>query len=265
MRSCCVVVAVAFLLCLCGCGGSTSTPPSPNPSPQFTIVSGHWAMALTAQQPFPAGISLLADGAVSQSGTALSGILHTEGSTCFDDNLDDLLVSGTVVGSTFTLNTASLRGQVLSITATPVVTQAGAVIGLSGTWSLTGGPCASSGMSTLLFTAPLNGTWSGPLTNGLTGTVSATLTQTGPDAHGFFPVAGNFTFSGLPCFVSGAIASGSLRGLEVNILLNTSDSGQTQVIASHLSGPAGERLSAIFGVFSGTCSPSVGQATLTKQ
>ena len=199
MRSCCVVVAVAFLLCLCGCGGSASTPPSSNPSPQFTIVSGHWAMALMAQQP-SRGISLLVDGAISQSGNTLSGILHTQGSACFDDNLDDLIVSGTVAGSTFTLNTASLRGQVLSITATPALIQAGAVQGLSGTWNLTGGSCASSGMSTLLFTAPLNGTWSGPLTNGLTGTTTATLTQTGPDAHGFFPITGNFTFSGSALF-----------------------------------------------------------------
>jgi hypothetical protein len=221
-------------------------------------------MALVAQAPFPLGSSLLVDGALSQNGTAISGILHTQGSLCFDDNLDDLIVSGTVVGNTFTLNTASLRGQVLSITATPALV-AGTVQGLTGTWSLTGGTCASSGMSTLLFTQPLSGTWSGPFTNGLTGTISATLTQTGPDAHGFFPVAGNFTFTGLSCFVSGAIASGSLRGLEVDILLNTSDSGQTQIIASHLSGPAGERLNADFAVSSGTCSGGFGQATLIKQ
>ena len=221
-------------------------------------------MALLAQAPFPAGSSLLVDGALSQSGAAISGILHTQGSLCFDDNLDDLIVSGTVAGNTFTLNTASLRGQVLSITATPALV-AGTVQGLTGTWSLTGGTCASSGMSTLLFTQPLSGTWSGPFTNGFTGTASATLTQSGPDAHGFFPVTGSFTFTGLSCFASGAVASGSLRGLEVNILLSTSDSGQTQIIASHLSGPAGERLSAQFAVISGTCPFGFGQATLIKQ
>jgi hypothetical protein len=221
-------------------------------------------MTLVAQAPLPAGSSLLVDGALSQNGTAISGILHTEGSLCFDDNLDDLIVSGTVVGNTFTLNTASLRGQVLSITATPALV-AGTVQGLTGTWSLTGGTCASSGMSILLFTQPLSGIWSGPLTNGLAGTATATLTQSGPDAHGFFPVAGNFTFTGLSCFASGVVASGSLRGLEVTLVLDTSDSGQTEIIASHLSGPAGERLSADFAVFSGACSGVLGQATLIKQ
>ena len=183
MRFLCLVVDVATLLCLCGCGGSVGSTP-PFPGAQLALVPGHWAMALVAQAPFPAGSSLLVDGALSQSGTAISGILHTQGSLCFDDNLDDLIVSGTVVGNTFTLNTASLRGQVLSITATPALV-AGTVQGLTGTWSLTGGTCASSGMSTLLFTQPLSGTWIGPFTNGLTGTISATLTQTGPDAHGF--------------------------------------------------------------------------------
>jgi hypothetical protein len=263
MRSCLVVFTL--LLVLCGCGGSVNTTEAPNPgAPQFTIVSGNWAMALFPQS-FPNGAGLTAGGVVNQSGNALSGILHIVGSTCFDAKLDDLIVSGTIAGGTVTLNSAALRGQVLTITATPALNQTGAVTELSGTWSVTGGACANRGTSLMVSVPPMGGTWSGSLASGLAGTATAILTQSGPDVHGFFQVSGNFVFTGSACFASGNLASGSVSGLLGDILLNTSDAGQTQVTIVHDPGPPKENFFAEFAVLSGTCSGNFGQATLAKQ
>ncbi|HEX7285063.1 MAG TPA: hypothetical protein VF532_02725 [Candidatus Angelobacter sp.] len=235
-----------------------------NSNPPFTIVSGNWEIALFPPS-FPAGVAMLADGAISQSGNALSGIIHLRGSACFDTNLDDLMVSGTVAGSTLTLNTASLRGQVLSVIAMPDPNRPGGVNALSGTWSLTGGTCANSGNSLMIFVPPISGTWAGPLANGLAGTAKATLTQTGPDAHGFFQVSGSFVFSGSACLASGSVTSGTVSGLLGDILLNTNGAGQTHVTLVHDTGPPIESLFTGFAILSGTCPGVAGEATLIKQ
>lgn len=264
MRSIWTAVVVASLLALGGCGGSaSSTLP---PTPQLTIVSGNWGMSLTTQPTPPLGLILASGGVINQNGNTLSGIIHLQGSTCFDPQLDDLTVSGTITGTTLTLTSAPLRGQVLSMSVTPPANQVGDVKALSGMWTLTGGSCAGSGTILMVSVPPLTGTWSGPITNAATGTVSATLTQTGPDAHGFFQVTGSFAFSAVPCFTSGSIVSSMVTGLEADILLNTNEPGQAEVTIIHDPNPSTERLlTSVIPSLSVTCSGNFVQATLNKQ
>jgi len=260
MRSAWMIFVATALIALCGCGGSSS---STSPTPQVTIVSGNWGIALTAQ---PGTFTpMIAGGVINQSGTSFSGILHLQGSTCFDSQLDDLVLSGTLSASTITLTSAPVRGQVLAMSVTPAANQVDQVKALSGSWTITGGACAGSGTSLMASIPPLTGTWSGPITNAVTGTVGATLTQSGPDAHGFFQVSGSFAFSGTPCFTAGTIASSSVSGLEADIVLNTNDAAQAQVSIIHSPAPTADRLLTSITPLSTTCFGSFIQATLNKQ
>jgi hypothetical protein len=129
---------------------------------------------------------LAAEGSLMQSSGGLSGTLHMIGSSCFDFQADDLIVTGTVSGNTLSFTTSPLRGQVLSINATSTASQNGETTLLQGSWTLNGGSCAANGTAGAFFVPPINGTFAGTLSNGLTGNVTATLAQTGPDAAWLF-------------------------------------------------------------------------------
>jgi hypothetical protein len=253
----CVAVVVGF----CGCGGSGTNNPPP---PQFTIASGDWGIALSPQGGF---LPLAAGGSLLQSGGSLSGTIHVTGSPCFDSQTDDLVLTGSVSGTTLSLSTAPVRGQVLSIAASPKASQNGETISLQGSWTLSGGSCASNGTVDAIFVPPINGTYAGTLSNGMTGTVTATMSQTAPDAHGFSHVSGSFIFSGVPCFSSGTIADGNnLESGLAELVINTNDSGQTSAFIAHLAvGALIANVSASFLVESGNCSGQSGSATLKKQ
>jgi hypothetical protein len=262
MRLTRTMLAVAALT-LCGCGGSATSSSTIAPAPQVTIVSGNWGMSLIPQGN--AGLPMAAGGVITQSGNTFSGIIHVQGSTCFDSKLDDLVITGTLAGSTISLTSAPVRGQALVLSVTPAANQVADVKALSGSWTLTGGTCAGSGTGLLVSVPPLSGTWSGTVSNATGGTISATLTQTGPDPHGFLQVAGSFSFGGVPCFTAGTVASGTISGLEANLVLNTNDGAQAVVSIIHNPTPPAESL--ITGVvpLNTTCFGNFIQATLNKQ
>lgn len=256
-----LAILSVLALALSSCGGGSSNPLQPAPA-QFRIASGDWAILLIPPQNT---IPLVVGGSLTQSAGNVSGVLHVSLSTCFDSVTDDLVITGTVSGNTLTLSSAPVRGQVLSVTATPGLNQSSGVTRLQGTWDLSGA-CAASGRADALFVPPMNGTFSGTLSSGMTGNVSATLAETGPDAHGFFHVDGSFAFSGSPCFTSGTIAAGNnVAGGQADLVVNTNDSGQTIVSVVHLASGGIDTVSSTFIVQSGICSGQTGFASLLKQ
>jgi|SRR5215472_1453853 len=254
-----LAILSVLALALSSCGGGSSSNPLQQAPAQFRIASGDWAISLTPQNTIPL---LAAGGSLTQSAGNVSGILHLMGSSCVDSVTDDLVITGTVSGNTITFSSAPVRGQIFSVTAMPFLKPSNDVDLLEGTWELSGA-CAASGTAGAFFVPPMNGTFSGTLSGGMTGNVSATLVETGPDAHGFFHVDGSFAFSGSPCFTSGTITGGNnfVGGL-ADLVVNTNDSGQTIVLVTHT---VFDTVSSTFIVKSGVCSGQTGFASLLKQ
>jgi len=249
-------LASAILSVAVGCGGGSS------PTVHAAIASGNWAVLLFSNANPPLPVTL--GGSLMQQGNNISGILHVPDTTCFDPVLDDLVVNGTVDGLTVTFSTVPIRGQTITISAT--ASTAGSTSTLKGSYTSVGSTCiGGNGTVAALLVSPLTGTFSGQVMGSLTSTVTANLTQTGPDAHGFFHLSGNFSFSGSPCFSSGTIASSSLSGIQADFAINTNDGGQTAVTGLNTMMGVTNNLSAVLIVRSGTCAGLAGNGTLTKQ
>ena len=260
MRHCGVIVSLSFLLWLCACGGS---PTVGGPVPAFTIVSGDWTLPLVVPGSPPD--LRVTGGFLTQNGASISGTLHMISFPCLDPFADDLVVTGTVSSNTLTLSTAPLRGQVLSLTLRPSSGQSGNVTSLEGSGNLTG-PCGFSASTTASLVPPMNGTFKGSFTSGLTGDVTANLSQSGPDAHGYFHVTGDLAFSGTRCFASATIVDSIGFGGAAFIHLNTSDSGRADLIAVHaVSATFPDEMLSTFVIHTGTCANQVGSVILKKQ
>ena len=246
-----------------GCGGSSSAPASAA-TPQFGIASGNWSIILLSQPGLNPGGGR-AGGSLVQSGNTITGTLHIVDSLCFDLQ-DDLSLSGTAAKQNISFTSAPLRGQTIVFTSDdpPLVFSAASTV-ITGSYAISGGACAGEKGSFVAGLIPaLTGTWKGSVTGLFTADVAGTLTQTGPDSHGFFHLSGSFTFDGLSCFSSGTIASSQMYGPITNAVLDTNDSGQTLLDTTFGSAPP-QHLSAVFSIQSGACRPAVGIATLIKQ
>ena len=229
MRFIARVAIVLFLLFMCGCGSGGNS----NNGPMLTLTAGNWQFNMVSTTNPGAvgggGTSL------SQTGTSVSGIMHVLFLPCFK-LFGDTSVSATITGSTLQLTASSAAGSI-SVTAT------GSATALTGTYTLSGTGCPQdSGTFTAILVPSATGNWHGTLTSasGPVAQVTAALTQSGPDAHGFFPVSGTVTFNGGTCLVSGNIVSGMAVGA-VYVLIVSPDPTQaiaTVVIGGFMTDPA---------------------------
>jgi hypothetical protein len=227
-----------------GCGGGSTNPANTGP-PQFNIASGNWAIPLSSPSP-SSSPSPFAGGLLTQSGNKISGILYVSNSSCFDPLADPLMVQGTVssdpnAAEALSLTTSPVRGQVLSVNATwdrsvlgpgvLLTSPPNPVVGLTGNWTLSGGGCAATGADGALAgfkITSFSGTWHGELLGPSTsssGTLTAVLSQTGPDAQGFSHVSGTFSVTGSSCFAGGTVATTTFSG-DTSQMSVTMDSGQ---------------------------------------
>jgi hypothetical protein len=230
-----VLVLSGWLFLGCGGSGSSSGPPGA----LFNIASGNWRIPLTSSAvPNDPAVG----GMLTQNGTSISGVLRVNGSPCFDPIIDQLMVSGSITtdpqnqAGALSLSTAPIRGQVLTVSAEwdrtngptlpPLTSPPNPVDRLFGDVTLTGGACATSVSLVRIYLANYAGTWSGRV-GGPTwqGNLTATISQSGPDAQGLFHVSGTFAVSGSPCFTSGVIDSNSFAG-DIESMTVTMDSGQ---------------------------------------
>lgn len=259
MRLTGAVAGFISLLWLCGCGSSSSVPNPP--VPQFTMASGDWSLPLLTGSP---QLLVFAGGLLTQNGSAVSGTLHLLVLPCLDAFADDLQATGTVSGNTLTISTTPLRGQVLTLSLHPSPGQSGIVVAMEGSGNLTG-PCAVAGTITASLIPPLDGVFQGTLNNPISGELTANLTQSGPDAHGFFHLSGDFSLSGSSCFTSATIADSTIFGGSVTITLNT-DTGRALLVGGHVV-KAGEpeQINAVLDIQGGPCSGQSGLVFLKKQ
>lgn len=246
-----------------GCGGNSSTSTGSSAA-EFGIIPGNWDIVmLTLSNPNPG--TGRAGGNLTQTGNTISGTLHMAGSRCFDP-LDDLLVSGQASIRRITFTTAPVQGQTITFTSAdfpPVLPVPNSVV--VGSYTISGGICTAGekGSFTASLMPTLTGTWKGSLLGLFNGDVTDTLSQTGPDPHGFYHLSGTFTFAGSPCFTSGTIANSQLFGGTMNAVIDTNDGGQTLLNAAFDTPPP--RLDSTFSIQSGACSTNTGTATLIKQ
>jgi hypothetical protein len=187
---------------LAGCGGS-KMPPAPIP-----FFSGLFEIDAVSDTDFPV---FRLQGNLTQNGNSMSGIMHLAMLSCVSFNTD-IQVTGTLSNpSDLRLDLAMVLpgGQNLSFSMShPDGTF------FPGTYSFTGaaGCGAPDAGGAMLHAMGLTGAWHATFTSssGTTSHMSMALTQTGPDAHGFFSATGTATITGGTCFSSATIDPASL-------------------------------------------------------
>ena len=186
------LLAGVFALVLTGCGASNN----------LALAPGNWSMTAT-----PGGAAVFyIGGNLTQSGTNLAGTMHIANSLCYSPS-EIVAFTGTVKGSNVTLTSASVGGEVLSVTAS------GTAGSLTGTYSIAGGTnCIGQTGAIVANPVPsISGTWSGPIVDGNNdpnAKLTIALTQAATaSADGTFAVTGNLTYTGSTCSVSGTLSA----------------------------------------------------------
>lgn len=242
---------------LAGCSGSNGMMPTPTPTP-IPFFSGLFEIDAVSNTDFPV---FRLQGNLTQNGNSMSGIMHLAMLSCVSFNTD-IQVTGTLsnpAGLQLDLAMVLPGGQNLSfIMSHPDGTF------FPGTYSFTG--AASCGVpeagGAMLHGMGLTGAWRATFTssNGTTSQMSLALTQTGPDAHGFFSATGTATINGT-CFSSATVDPASLLiGTGSQLILDDSKPGSSgKTILQGNFGPlafGGDFFQGTYTSTEGTCSES---------
>jgi len=222
---------IALLLCsiLFGCGGDSN-----NPKNLMGFESG--LHSINAESPTNPDVSnFVLVGSLMQSGSSLSGIMHFQGSSCFPLSTD-IPVSGTLTETEADFTAMVPNGQRVVFTGMkhPPIPHPQF---LGGNYSVTGSGClanvqALAGDETLGFNGNFIGTFVS--STGNTANVSLSVTQTGPDAHGFFSATGSATITGGTCFSSATFDPATvLLGDGSTLVLDDTAAGSTGKIVSN--------------------------------
>jgi len=208
---------------LAGCSGSNGMMPTPTPTP-IAFFSGLFEIDAVSNTDFPV---FRLQGNMTQNGNSMSGIMHLAMLSCVSFNTD-IQVTGTLSnpdGLRLDLAMVLPGGQNLSFN----MSHPNGTI-FPGRYSFTGG--AGCGVpdsgAALLNGMGLTGTWRATFTSsgGTTSHMSLALTQTGPDAHGFFSATGTATITGGTCFSSATVDPASLLiGTGSQLILDNSQPG----------------------------------------
>jgi len=177
--------------------GTSGPQPQGGPPPQGLNIAGNWQFSKTSTDPGipPATVA----GSITQSGSSVSSEVHIDGSNCFDQATTVNLM-GTLTGSTVSLTSISINGQIITLTG-GITNNA-----LTGTYAIKGG-CADGdqGNVTGLKVPNINGTWRAIYdVNGAHDVGLATMSQDTAGVQGSFGVAGSDDSS---CF-AGTITPG---------------------------------------------------------
>lgn len=225
-----LLAILGILLAGCGGSGGSSATPGPSPTP-ITFFSGLYEINnASAVNP---GTNFTLQGSLLQSGNNLSGVMHASGLSCFSFNTD-IPVRGLLgIDNTgnFTVNLVfSLpSGQTLSLNT---IHPFGHFSFISGTYLLDGAGCAVPDQGNVVGESlSIGGSWMGHF-NSSGGVVSQvtnmTLTQTGPDAHGFFSATGTATITGGTCFSNATVDPASvIVGTGSTLIFDNAQPGTT--------------------------------------
>jgi hypothetical protein len=222
---------LSMLLLLGGCGGggvrpvhpsSAPVPGPPSDPPELgQNITGNWQFSTTSTAGMP---SLTIAASIIQSGSAVTGEVHVDGSSCFDQRTA-ITLTGTLSNGNISLTSTAFNGQVITLSG---IEKIGSPDTLTGTYTINGG-CADGdqGNSTGYNVISLAGYWAGSLTTAGGQTIywDTQLNQDSPTAEGSFGLNGTFTFDG--CFASGTATSGTfpsasyILGTAVALDINT--------------------------------------------
>jgi hypothetical protein len=252
------IFCLLAIAALSGCGG-----PSPRGTQsQLTNtanITGNWQFSTTATT----GSALSIAGSIKQSGVAVTGSLHFDGSSCFDQQTT-IAFTGTLTGNNISMTSTMVAGQ--------VVTLAGKVTDTSfaGTYSISGA-CADGDQGNVSatkippITSSLSGTFTAP-NHASSFDLSVQVTQGNAASDGTFAITGSVTVS-TPCFNSGslktaAFPSGSyILGTSVALVIETNNG--TLNFGGTMDPVSGE-VDGSYAVSGGTCDEA-GTAVLKNQ
>jgi hypothetical protein len=234
---------LAWSFVLVGCGGSSSTP-----SQNTGVMTGNWQLNLSQGFPPPKG-SLSAGGWLIQSNNTLTGSFQgptivTGSGTAPCGGVGPF--SGTISGTkvTFSLNPGGTEFDFIGVISPDSQS-------MSGSYQALGGVCLgvpTSGTWTATLVPPLNGSFTGTLTDStymtaLTGlnppepiAVTGSFTQTNNAGASNASITGTITAAGYPCFTT-AYLSGTINGQ--NVYLNVFDYSGVQIGTLGVPGIAG--------------------------
>jgi hypothetical protein len=245
---------------LAGCSGSNGMMPTPTPTP-IPFFSGLFEIQAFSNTGVPI---FRLQGNLTQNGNSMSGIMHLAMLSCVSFNTD-IQVTGTLSNAPdfrFDLGAVLPGGQNLSFSLSHPNGQGNFT---TGPYSFTGaagcGVPAAGGA--LLNAMGLTGAWRATFNSsgGTTSQMSMALTQTGPDAHGFFSATGTATITGGTCFSSATVDPASLLiGTGSQLILDNSQPGSSgkTILQGHF-GPlafGGEFFNGTYTSTQGACSES---------
>lgn len=229
---------------------------------QASIAAGNWYLQATSQAG--SGVSQIPQigGALWQTGSIISGVLHVNDSGCFDW-ATDVPVSGTVNGDRVTLASDGANGEVVTINGSVTLNL------ITGTYSIATG-CANGdyGTVTAVLLSPATGNWTGVFPgNFASNTATAAFSQALPNADGYSPLSGSLTFSGAQCTLSGTLATEQswILGNIVQAVVNMSD-GSVLALNGFITdvSPAASQMTVNFSVNGGNCSGQTGSVTFNR-
>jgi len=254
------------ILVLCGCGGagvpSGSIAGTPSDSPPGTPAQGlsaaeNWQFSTTSTQGFP---SITIAGGIDQSTSPANGVVHVNGSPCFD-HLKVVQLTGVLNDSNLSLTSSPIAGQVITYTGSVMKDPLTNIDKFTGTYSIHGG-CADGDQGSILGGVELTtmkGSWAGDLTGaaGDVNRITVTLAQGDATPDGTFAITGSAGFEVGTCFqraeiLSGKFPSGSyMMGQTVALQIKT-DNGMISFLgtADH-----GGLIEGNYTIASGTCDP----------
>ena len=227
----------SLLLIVGGCGGAgvkpvhPSSAPVPGPPIQSQDITGNWQFSTTSTVGMP---PLTISGSITQSQTSLTGEVHVEGSSCFDQRTA-IALTGTLCNGSMSLTSTAVNGQIFILSGT-ITKKIGFPDSLTGTFAINGG-CSDGdqGSSSGYNVLSLARYWAGNLTT--TGGQSihwdTQLNQNGPASEGSFGLSGSFTLDN--CFASGTATGGTfpsasyILGTAVVLDINNGNSNLTFV------------------------------------
>ena len=217
MKHCASSLWLSTLLLLSGCGGGiatgspsspTSGPTSSPPPPGVSAVS-NWQFSTTSTVPGTPPLTIA--GSMSVSGSSASGAMHVSGSNCFD-RLTTVVLTGTLTGGNLSLTSASVAGQVATLTGSFSDSGTNPPEQFTGTYAINGG-CAGGdeGEATGVKVGSMGGNWAGDLTSetGDINRLAVTLAQGSATSQGVFGLTGAASFEVGTCFTSARIVSGT--------------------------------------------------------
>jgi hypothetical protein len=202
---------------------------------------------------------LTIEGSISVSGSSISGTVHVSGSNCFD-RLTTVALTGTLTGDDMSLTSASVAGQVVTLTGT--FSDPGTFLPgqFTGTYAINGG-CAdgekgnATGVKVPYIANILNGTFTTSGGATFSAVAGNTFQNAASSSAGSFAITGTVTFNA-SCFSSGTMASGMFPSgsfiMGTSVTLEIATSNGTVAFLGTLN-PATGGIDGDYTISGGTC------------